>query len=602
MRVRGGSRRYNLPPPARPQIKMKTRAFPLFTLILALALFPARAREPAQPESTYQVAPVNAASGRGWMIAAAHPLATEVGAKILAAGGSAADAAVAAQLMLNLAEPQSSGVGGGAFALYWDESEKRLRAWDARETAPQAADENYWLNENGEPMKWRDAATGGRSVGVPGTLKLLEALHQRHGRTAWADLFAPTIARAEAGFEISPRLADSIAAAAEKQLTLFAKTRAYFFTPDGAPKRAGTILRNPEFARTLRLLAAEGARPFYHGDVAEDIAAAVRTKINPGILTAEDLANYEARERAPVCVSYRKHDVCGMGPPSSGGLTVGQILGMLENFDLPEIGGGVAGRHLFAEAAKLAHADRALYMADDDFARIPSGILDRDYLRARARLIDPAAAMKKAPAGVPPGAEAAGILHPQSQLERAGTSHFVIVDSRGDMISMTTTIETGFGSRVMTNGFLLNNELTDFSFAPEKDGRKVANRVEGGKRPRSSMAPTIVLREGRPILLVGSPGGSRIINYVAEALVAMLDWGMTPAEALALGHLTNRNGATDLEAETAAADLAPQLEALGHEVKIRDLNSGLHAIWIADGRLIGAADPRREGTVRAGAE
>ena len=573
----------------------------IFALAFSLALLSGglpRAQEPARPEETYEAAPARAATGRRWMIAAAHPLATEAGAEVLAAGGSAADAATAAQLMLNLAEPQSSGIGGGAFALYWDESEKRLAAWDARETAPLAADENYWLGPDGRPVKWRDAVAGGRSVGVPGTLKLLEALHRRHGRTPWADLFAPAVARAESGFQVSPRLADSIASAAEKKLALFAPARAYFFNPDGTPKAAGTVLRNPDFARTLRLLAAEGSAPFYRGAVAGDIVAAVRTKINPGILTLEDLANYEVRERAPVCVSYRGHDVCGMGPPSSGGLTVGQMLAMLESFDLRSVGNTAAGRHLFAEAAKLAYADRALYMADDDYVRIPDGILDRDYLRARARLIDASSAMKAAEAGAPPGAESSGLWSPDARGERAGTSHFVIVDSRGDMISMTTTIETGFGSRVMTNGFLLNNELTDFSRAPERDGRKIANRVEGGKRPRSSMAPTVVLREGRPVLLLGSPGGSRIINYVAESLVAILDWGMTPAEALSLGHAVNRNGATDLEAGTDAEALAPALEALGHEARIRDLNSGLHAIMISDGELFGAADPRREGTVR----
>ena len=557
-----------------------------------------RAQESAQPENTYAVSQVRSAVGERWMIAAANPLAAEVGAQVLANGGSAADAAVAAQLMLNLAEPQSSGIGGGAFALYWDESERHLSAWDARETAPAAADENYWLGPDGEPVKWWDAVVGGRSVGVPGTLKLLETLHRRHGRTPWADLFAPTIATAEGGFQISPRMADSIKSAAEKKLALFDETREYFFNPDGTPKRAGTVLKNPAFARTLRLLAAEGSAPFYNGALAGDIAAAVRTDINPGILTLGDLAKYEVRERAPVCVRYRGDDVCGMGPPSSGGLTVGQILGMLENFDLRGTGNAAASRHLFAEAAKLAYADRGLYMADDDYVKLPAGILDRNYLRARAGLINPEAAMNKAEAGTPPGTESAG-LFPDLQPERAGTSHFVIVDSHGDMISMTTTIETGFGSRVMTGGFLLNNELTDFSRAPEKDGRKIANRVEGGKRPRSSMAPTIVLRDGRPVLLVGSPGGSRIINYVAESVVAMLDWGMTPAEALALGHVVNRNGATDLEAGTAAEALAPALEALGHEVKVRDLNSGLHAIMISNGRLVGAADPRREGTVRS---
>lgn len=581
---------------------MKIRRPFACALAFLLAAFPAPAQESAQPEDTYQIAPARRVEGRNWMIAAAHPLATEAGANVLAAGGSAADAAVAAQLMLNLVEPQSSGIGGGAFALYWDESEKRLVAWDARETAPRAADENYWLDENGEPMKWRDAVVGGRSAGVPGTLKLLEALHRRHGRTPWGDLFAPAIARAEGGFQMSPRLADSIASAAESGLARFQRTREYFFTPDGAPKTAGTILRNPEFARVLRLLAAEGSAPFYHGAVAGDIVAAVRTETNPGILTMEDMANYKVRARAPVCVDYRGDRICGMGPPSSGGLTVGQMLGMLESFDLPKLGNTAAGRHLLAEAAKLAYADRALYMADDDFADVPSGLLDRGYLRARAELIRPSAAMEKAEAGRPPGAKS-GALFPDLQAERAGTSHFVIVDRHGDMISMTTTIESGFGSRVMTNGFLLNNELTDFSRAPmSADGRRIANRVEGGKRPRSSMAPTVALRDGRPFLLLGSPGGSRIINYVAESLVGMLDWGLTPSAAVSMGHVVNRNGATELESGANLEALGAALEGLGHEVKFRDLNSGLHVILISGGKLTGAADPRREGTALGGKE
>jgi gamma-glutamyltranspeptidase/glutathione hydrolase len=562
--------------------------------LASLAVPSARAQEAVAPEKTIALGEMRRAEADSFMVAAANPLAALAGYDALAAGGSAADAAVAVQIMLNLVEPQSSGVGGGAFALYWDAEAGRLTSYDGRERAPLAADETYWLGADGEPIGWWEAVVGGRSVGVPGALKLLETLHARHGRLLWAELFAPTIRTAEEGFAISPRLAGLIAYAAERGLTLFEPTRSYFFHPDGTPRRAGEILTNPAFAETLRAIAAEGSTPFYEGAIGEGIVAAVRTETNAGILTMEDLAAYEVIERAPVCVAYRGDSVCGMGPPSSGGLTVGQILGMLEGFDLPAMGPSPEAHHLFAEASKLAYADRGLYMADSDFVDMPEGLLNRAYLAERAALIDPAAAMAKAEPGAPPWDEAR-LWAPDAQIERPGTSHFSIVDAEGNMIAMTSSIETGFGSRVMTGGFLLNNELTDFSRAPEQDGRPIANRVEGGKRPRSSMAPTVVLRDGAPVLLAGSPGGSRIIPYVARTLIAILDWGIDPAEAVAMGHVVNRNGATDLEAGTEAEALAGPLAALGHETALRDLNSGLHVVLIEDGRLIGAADPRREG-------
>ena len=532
-----------------------------------------------------------------FMIAAAHPLAAQAGRDILAEGGTAADAAIAVQLVLTLVEPQSSGLGGGAFALYWDESEQRLASFDGRETAPLAADENYWLDASGAPLSWRDASVGGRAVGVPGTPKLLEVLHQRYGKTEWVNLFAAAITLAEEGFAISPRLATSIAGQ-NRGLDRFAAARAYFFQPDGSPKPAGTLLINPPLAETLRAFAQQGSAPFYNGVIADDIIAATQvaaSAVRPALLTREDFAAYQVRERPPVCVSYRAYEVCGMGPPSSGGLTVGQILGMLEGSDLPAMGASPQAWHHYIEAAKLAYADRALYMADTDFVSMPSGLLDKNYLAERAALIAPDAAMEQAQAGAPPQTHAR--LSPDTQQERPGTSHFVIVDSYGDMISMTTTIESGFGSLLMSNGFLLNNELTDFSFVSRKDGAPVANRVQGGKRPRSSMAPTIVLRDGRPMLLLGSPGGSRIINYVAANLMRILDWDMTPQEAVDAGHIVNRNGASELEAGSAAETLAPALRALGHEISVRDLNSGLHAILIDGDTMLGAADRRREGVV-----
>ena len=534
-----------------------------------------------------------------FMIAAAHPLAAEAGYDVLKAGGSAMDAAVATQMVLNLVEPQSSGIGGGAFMLYWDAGAGKLSAFDGRETAPAAARPDYFLKPDGTPKSFWAAVNGGGSVGVPGTLAMLELAHRLHGRQAWASLFDPAIGHAEKGFEISPRLAASIGWAGKKGLAGFPAAAAYFFNPDGTPKPEGAVLKNPALAETFRSIASDGASVFYSGPIAADIVAAVHgTADNPGLMTLADLGSYKAKIRAPVCAPYRGHAVCGMGPPSSGALTVGQILGMLEHFDIPGIGPTPEAAHLFAEASKLAYADRGLYMADSDFIRMPTkGLLDAGYLTIRAQGISRGAVIDKAKPGNPPWRDAT-LRAPDTQLERPGTSHFVIRDADGNAVSMTTTIETGFGSRVMVRGFLLNNELTDFSFRPAKNGRPIANRVQGGKRPRSSMAPTIVLKDGAPVLLAGSPGGSRIIAYVARTLIGVLDWGLNPQAAINLGHVVNRGGVTDLEAGTGAAELSEALLALGHEVRVRDLNSGLHAILVRpDGTLLGGADPRREGVV-----
>ncbi len=544
------------------------------------------------PEGTTAVAPRAAVEAREFMVVAAHPLAASAGRGVLAAGGSAADAAVAVQAMLTLVEPQSSGLGGGGFLLHWNAAAGQLTTYDARERAPLAADADYWLDSDGAPVAFWDAVVGGRSVGVPGTPLLLETLHARHGRLPWPDLLAPAITRAEDGFAISARLARAIAAA--HALDRFEPARSYFFDAQGAPLAEGTTVRNPELARTLRLFADEGAAPFYSGVIARDIVAAVRTDTNPGILTLQDMESYEVIARAPVCIDYRAHEVCGMGPPSSGALTVGQMLGMLERFDLGALGPGTAATHLMLEAARLAFADRALYMADADFVEMPEGLLNRDYLAGRAALIDPAASMGIAAPGAPPWEEARARA-PHTDPERGGTTHFVIVDAEGNAVSATTTIEAGFGSRLMTGGFLLNNELTDFARAPEVDGRPVANRVEGGKRPRSSMAPTIVLRDGRPVILTGSPGGAAIIPYTAQSIVAMIDWGLDPQEASALPHAVTLGGPVIVEDSPGAEDRARALEALGHEVTIRDLNSGLHILRITDDGLVGGADPRREG-------
>ncbi len=572
--------------------------FPIRSLLTATALatltLPLAAQEAVQPENTNAIAANTSVQADRFMVAAANPIAAQIGYEVLDRGGTAADAAVAVQFALNLVEPQSSGIGGGAFLVYWDASTQALTTFDGREKAPMAATPEYWFGEDGTPVGWFDAVVGGRSVGVPGTLKLLETLHDRHGRSDWADLIEPTKALARGGFQVSERMSASIAGAKDRKLDAFPAARSYFFDKTGAPLKTGTLLRNPKFADALELIQRYGSKPFYEGRIAEDIVEAVQTPFNPGILTMADMAAYEVIERPAVCANYRDFEVCGMGPPSSGALTVGQILEILSRFDLPKMGPGVESAHLFAEAAKLAYADRGLYMADSDFVDMPEGLLNDAYLTGRAALINPSQAGGKASAGTPPWQEAM-LRSPDTQLERPGTSHFSIVDAQGNIVSMTTTIETGFGSRVMTNGFLLNNELTDFSRAPEADGKPIANRVEGGKRPRSSMAPTIVLKDGQPVLAIGSPGGSRIINYVAKSVIAILDWEMDPQAALDMGHFVNRNGGTDIEAGSDAEELSAGLEAMGHEINVRDLNSGLHAIMITADGLIGAADPRREG-------
>ena len=566
---------------------------------VAGAVVAGAAAQDAQPEDTIAVRAGEAATAQEFMVAAANPLAVRAGYEVIRNGGSAADAMVAVQLVLNLVEPQSSGIGGGAFLLYYDAAADEITVYDGRETAPAAATPELFLDDAGEPLGFWDAVVGGRSVGTPGTLLLMEMAHQRHGTLPWADLFQPAIELADSGFQVSPRLAGMLEGDRGERLRTYAAARDYFF-PDGEPLAAGDIRDNPEFADTLRRIAESGADVFYTGDIAADIVATVHgAEANPGLLDASDLAFYEVAIREPVCPTYRGHRVCGMGPPSSGALTVGQILGLLEHFNLPSMAPDAPETwHLFAEAGKLAYADRALYMADADFVDVPAaGLLDGGYLTARAQAIDPAAAMETpAPAGNPPWRE--GMLYaPDTSLELPGTSHISIVDREGNAVSMTTTIESAFGSNLMVRGFLLNNELTDFSFRPvADDGRPIANRVEPGKRPRSSMAPTLVFdADGELVLVVGSPGGSRIIPYVARTLVAVLDWGMDIQAAIDMPNITNRNGATDLEAGTAAEALAEPLTALGHEVNIRDLNSGLHGIQVTPDGLIGGADPRREG-------
>ncbi|AEI94756.1 gamma-glutamyltransferase [Roseobacter litoralis] len=528
-----------------------------------------------------------------WMVAAANPWAVQAGADVLARGGTAADALVAVQALLGLVEPQSSGLGGGAFLVYYDAASGSLTTLDGRETAPLDATPRLFQDDAGEPLGFFDAVVGGLSVGTPGAPALMQEAHARWGSLLWADLLAPAIDLADQGFPVSPRLAGLVEADKER-LARFEATASYFL-PGGTPIAVGETLINPDYADTLREMATGGAGAFYTGSIAADIVQTVQNAPgNPGVLSTLDLSIYAVKERAPVCVEYRAHDVCGMGPPSSGALTVGQILGMLQSYDLSAGPDDVTVRRLIGDASRLAFADRGRYMADSDYVPVPAaGLVAPEYLAARAALLDGDMALSDVAPGTPEFDHALNWADDAS-LELPSTSHFVIVDTQGNVASMTTTIENAFGSRLMVRGFLLNNELTDFSFRSHVDGVPIANRVEPGKRPRSSMAPTIVLRDGAPVLAIGSPGGSRIIGYVAQSIIAHLDWGMDVQQAVSVPHAVNRFGTYDLEEGTAAEGLSDPLAALGFEVGTRALTSGLHAISIGPS-LLGGADPRREG-------
>jgi gamma-glutamyltranspeptidase / glutathione hydrolase len=547
------------------------------------------------PEAATGFEPKAAVHAQRFLVVAAHPLAARAGADVVARGGSALDAAIATLMVLNLVEPQSSGIGGGGFLLYWSQKERKVSAYDGRETAPAAATPSRFLDAGGKPLSWPDAIVSGRSVGVPGLLRMLELAHRRHGRLPWAALFEPAILLAESGFPMSPRLHALVAA--DRYLAQDDAARRYFYQPDGKPKPAGTVLRNPELAAVLRAVAARGADAFYRGDVARAVVAKVRAHPrSPGDLSETDLAGYAALERAPLCGPYRAWKVCGMPPPSSGGFALVQMLGILERLGIERTRpASLEAVHLFSEAGRLAYADRDRYIADPAFVAVPlAPLLDAGYLAQRARLVDRARSMGRAPAGSPPGLP---VLGAAEALELPSTSHVSIVDAEGNAVAVTASIESAFGNRQMVRGFMLNNELTDFSWLPEVDGRAVANRVEPRKRPRSSMAPTLVFdAQGRLVLAVGSPGGHSIINYVAKTLVGVLDWGLDMQDAVSLPNFGSRNGPTDLEAGTDLERLVPGLRAMGHVVRVRPEASGLHGIQRASGGWTGGADPRREGT------
>lgn len=531
------------------------------------------------------------------MVAAANPLAVQAGLQILREGGSAIDAAIAVQAVLGLVEPQSSGLGGGAFLLAYDAATGNVTAYDGRETAPAGATPDMFLLD-GKPMEFGDAVKSGRSVGVPGVVAMLAMAHQEAGKLPLARTLAPAIQLAEQGFEVSQRLHELIAMAAAYGMGPDAT--AYLTTDGTTPLPFGHILKNQAYADTLKRIAAEGPTGFYKGPVAEAMLAAVRRGNNPGTLAQADLDAYQPRRLEPICGTYRVTLVCGMPSPSSGGLAVLMALGMLSSFDMARIGATAEGWHLLIEAERLAYADRDLYAADDRFVSVPvAGLLDPNYLKARAQLISPTHAMESAMPGVPAGAPDKRAADETGGW--TGTSHVSIVDAAGNAVAMTTTVESLFGSQRMAAGFFLNNQLTDFSFAPvDAAGLPIANAVAPGKKPRSSMAPTLVFQDGRFRLAVGSPGGNAIIAYVLKTLVAELDWGMGPQEAIALPNVVAR-GKVIVEPGFDAA-IRAQLEAMGHVISEARAGeaSGLHAIALTgDGRLVGGADPRREGQARA---
>ncbi|USD62064.1 gamma-glutamyltransferase [Vibrio sp. SCSIO 43140] len=574
------------------------RLIPLVSLISSIpVLANQQATDAFAPEIATGFTSKPLVTAENWMVTAANPTATQAGADVLKQGGNAVDAMVAVQLMLGLVEPQSSGIGGGSFLVYWDNETKKLTTFDGRETAPSAADENLFIGKDGKPMKFYDAVVGGRSVGTPGTVKLLWDVHQKYGQLDWAKIVEPIAAKAESGFVISARLAKLIANDT-KFLAKHPTTASYLLQADGSPKTQGTLLKNPEYAATLRLMAEKGSDGFYKGAVAQSIVDAVRneSKTNPGKLSLEDLTQYQVVERAAVCAPYKQYEVCGMGPPSSGALTLGQIMMLSEPFELDKLGkDNPVSWQVLADASRLAFADRGLYMADSDFYDVPTdGLLDSSYMRERSLLITPNKAFTEVSAGNPPSSNSARLAKDQA-IELPSTTHFNVVDAKGNVISMTSSIENVFGSRVMASGFLLNNELTDFSFVPKQGDKLVANRIEANKRPRSSMSPTIVMKEDKPYMAIGSPGGSRIIGYVAQTIVAHLDWGMNIQEAIDQPRMINRFGEMDIEVNTPLEGYAQQFEKMGYKINARELNSGLHAIRFTENGLEGAADPRREG-------
>ena len=595
--------------------------------------------DPALPEpsSGYRLG-IEPVLAKSYMVVTANPLATKAGCDVLRAGGSAADAAVAVQMVLGLVEPQSSGIGGGAFVVHYDAASKTVQTYDGRETAPAAANENYlrWVSDSQQTAPLPNARRSGRAIGTPGTVRVLEMLHKDHGSQPWAGLFNPGVKLATDGFAISGRMADAIAGA-RADLLQDPDAVAYFLNPDLTPRGLGTTIKNPDYAATLKTIASQGAGAFYTGPIAQDIVEEIQraqpgpdatvTALTPGLTTLADMSGYVAKKRDPVCIDYRAYKVCGMGPPSSGAIAVSQTLGILENFAMDRFGptsvdlyGGkpsVLGVHLISEAQRLAYADRNKYVADTDFVDLPgagvSSMLNKDYLRSRANLIRFDSSLGVAQPGTFAGAMAMG----QSAQEGKGTSHVSIVDAKGNVVSMTTTIESGMGAFRFVRGFLLNNELTDFSSVPSNTDGPIANRIQANKRPRSSMAPTLVFKKAPDgsidslLMATGSPGGANIIQYVTKTVVGVVDWGLNAQQATALPNFGSSNSATTgiggEHPNINAANNGDQdplvigLRQLGHTVSVAAQSSGVSTILRVkqDGKdlLQGGADPRREGLV-----
>ena len=535
-----------------------------------------------------------------YIIVASHPLAVEAGLKELRRGGSAVDAAIAAQMVMGLVEPQSSGLGGGAFLMHWDPARKTIESYDGRETAPMAVKPNLFLKPDGTPMPFLEAVLGGRSVGVPGVVAMLWMVHRQHGKRPWAELFDDAIRLADDGFPVSERLAGEIAL--DPGLPLVPESAAYFL-PGGQPLEAGTILKNPAYAETLRLIAALGPDGFYRGEVAEAIVSAVQNAPRgPQMLTLSDMSRYHAVKRKPVCGVYREYHICGMGPPSSGGMSTLEILGLIEHENVGDIAPNSARAvHLIGDAERLAFADRAAYAADPDFVPVPvKGLLDQHYLERRGALLSLDAALSASDAmpGKPAGGDAFMRRLRVPDHSKPSTAHISVIDEDGCAVSMTTTVEGPFGSHLMAAGFILNNQLTDFAFQPGLDNTRFANAPQGGKRPLSAMAPTIVFDpDGRLYAVVGSPGGWRIIPYVAQTLIGLIDWHMDMAGAIGMPHVASRNATLEIEAGKGLEALTPELQAMGHEVAPREMQSGLNGILVHDDGYEGAADIRREGAV-----
>jgi gamma-glutamyltranspeptidase/glutathione hydrolase len=568
---------------------MKIRAlFPILVLLPAWLIAGWPGGLQAQPASN-----AGTAHGLREMVVSANPVATQIGLDVLRRGGNAVDAAIAVQLALNVVEPQASGIGGGGLLLYYDAASKTLHYFDGRETAPAGATPTMFMGDDGKPLPFQTAVASGRSVGVPGTVRLLEAIHKKYGKLPWAELFQPAIKLAHDGSKVSPRLADALVD--EKALLESPEARSLFYKPDGTPKKAGDTIVNLALADALTRIAVTGSDAFYSGEIARDIVKTVRAGTKPGTLSEDDLAKYTVLELTPVCGPYRAWKVCGAPPVSSGGIAILQALGMLQRFDLAKMAPMSAQAvHLIAEASKLAFADRDRYIGDPKFFAVPvAKLLDPGYLAQRSQTIDPDHG-----AGTPAAPGQLGMALPPlgAPSEIPATSHMVIVDAAGDVLSFTTTIEAPFGSRLMTHGFLLNNELTDFSFLAERDGKQVVNRVEAGKRPRSSMSPTIVFDpQGTPVLATGSAGGSTIIGATLKVIIGVLDWSLDAQAAVALPNFLNRNGPTELEKNQKLEKLGEELVKLGDQVRFIDIPSGLTAIRITGAGLDGGADPRRDG-------